>query len=773
MKRFATVFVAFTILVGLFSIPAGRAYAQEAGSGSVDVIIQTDGSTGALVDYIQSVGGTVKIQYRNIPAVAASLPAASLGEVAQLAGVTRVQKDKLMYLADSGGPKGDTEPTSFTVQDTRGIKVRAVEPSALRPKVEMKGYASFVYTGAEQIWEETDFGEGSVVAVVDTGTAPNVCLAHAVIGAPGYPDGYNATGDGIPATDPSNYWHGTHVGGVIASACALDFSGAEDDPLWQAIHAYLPWPIDFVPIFGQAPMAQIYPVKVFQQDGSPTPNSVVLDGLDHVLSLKRDGLLDIDVVNLSLGGPTMKDEGDAYDAMLKEFYKSQIFVVSAAGNEGPIPNSVGSPASTKVSLSVGALDYAPSSRVLYEYLGLINGLPAGQGLVMRPTDEVRVTNFSSRGPLSTGHTGVDLAAPGLWNVQFGPLNDLRWPGGTSFSAATVSGVAALLNAYKEGRAGRDVGVYNLRAALLLGADAEVVGEPWRDTNVQGFGAVNAVSALQHLADGDLAMQYPVWTGNLQPNILGPAVQGQTESFASDEITLNPSETFEAVFRINAWTSKVTIEIFDIVAPDNSAYAFWPNALEVHVQDARRTAVKHPVATYWYPYIDGDSFTIEIEDGPWTLDGSPWTYAPMQPGLMKISLAGDYTNESPFSFKMRVVRENYKPAPTGLIAQGDILMGDEFLIPVEIPAGVSKATFDLLFRQNWAKFPTSDIDMLVFDPEFKLVGVDGDTYNAPERSIISDPMAGTWYVYVYAYELYKPDYYKLFMNLDLGEPYPVP
>jgi hypothetical protein len=107
-------------------------------------------------------------------------------------------------------------------------------------------------------------------------------------------------------------------------------------------------------------------------------------------------------------------------------------------------------------------------------------------MVMRPTDEVRVANFSSRGPLRTGHLGLDIVALGLWNFQEGPDGQFYWTGGTSFSAPTVSGATALLNAWKEARTGRDTGVYNLRAALLLGANPDVVGESWQAPVDQGL-----------------------------------------------------------------------------------------------------------------------------------------------------------------------------------------------------------------------------------------------------------------------------------------------
>jgi len=71
------------------------------------------------------------------------------------------------------------------------------------------------------------------------------------------------------------------------------------------------------------------------------------------------------------------------------------------------------------------------------------------------------------------------------------------------------------------------------------------------------------------------------------------------------------------------------------------------------------------------------------------------------------------------------------------------LGDIFNLPVEIPQDVSKATFDLVWNRDWGKFPTSDIDMLVYDPEDNLVSLDGATGNTPERAVILDPSPGIW------------------------------
>jgi hypothetical protein len=587
-----------------------------------------------------------------------------------------------------------------------------------------------------------------------------------VIGAPGFPDGYNATGDGVPANSTLNHWHGTIVGGVVASACALDLSANPSDPLYQAISAYLPWPADSVPLLGQAPLAQVYPVKVFDVTGGGSATSIILDGLDHLLTLKRDGLLDVDVVNMSLSGGSLYDGRDIFDTFMNEFRKEQILVVTSASNDGPIPNSVGSPATSFKTIGVGALDYAPSSRVLYEYLGLISGLGAGQGMVMRPTDEVRVANFSSRGPLSDGRMGPDISALGMWNFHADPVNNLFWVTGTSFSSPTVAGGAALINAFYEAKHGTDTPIHRWYKSLLKSADPSVVGGSWQEANHMGFGALDVVAALNTFRNPPVLLDYPVFTGRLAANILGEPVKHQTDVYESSTITLGPSETHDAVFSIARFTSKVTIEFFDIVAPDNSAYAYWPNALEVHVQSAKRTGVEHPVGIYWYPFAFGDSFSIEIEDGPWTVAGTEEAYQPMEPGLMKVSLAGDFSNESPVSFKMRVTRENDGiDRGTLLVGLSPIEMGDAVVVPVEIPSGLNSVTFDTVFTRNWTKFPTSDIDMLVFDPNFNLVSFEGATFNAPERAIIANPVAGTWYVYIEGFEMYRPDKFSLWMKTE--------
>jgi subtilisin family serine protease len=785
MNRIVSFVILCVLLLGLFSAP-GRFEAvhakSESGGSIVDVIIQTNGETAQIAKRIKNMGGEIIYTYKNAPVLAASIPLTGIQEVNNHPDVVSVAKDRLVFLSDGEDGNVGSRPLHILANNVSAEPVNSAAPIVELSTESTQGYGTSLYSQADQIWQETSLGNGSVVAVVDTGTVPNACLAHSVVGAPGYPNGYNATGDGIPATDPRNDWHGTHVGGVIASACRLNFKGNLSDPLYQAITKYLPGTDDYIPVYGQAPGAQIYPVKVFTTNGGGSPISVILDGLDHLLTLKSENLLDIDIVNLSFGGPTWYDGRDVLDTFLAQFRERNIMVVTAAGNGGPLPNSLASPGTSFDSITVGALDYAASSRAVYEYLGLISDLGTGQGLVMRPADEIRVANLSSRGPMSDGRPGPDLTAPGMWSFQFGPNDEPRWASGTSFSAAAVSGVAALLNAYYENQTqdgtprridnslwlgdDKDTLWIDLRNSLLLGADRDIVGPSWQDINTIGFGAVNAEAAFDIFTSGATKLNFPIKTENLKANILGNPKTGDREEFISPTISLNPGESYDLVIDIAPETSNVTIQAYEISAPDNAAHAFWPNSLKIKVQSAKRSEFLLPIDEYWDPNLSGDYFTVEIEDGAWKLAGNPKAHQPMEPGLMKVSLVGDFANESPITFKLRVIREQDPPLkPQKPIAHSVLKTGNSYHVPVEITEGLSRVTFDLVWHRDWRKFPTSDIDMLVYDPAGDLVSTQGATGNTPERAEISDPAPGTWTISIEAIELHKPDQFQLSMDME--------
>ena len=310
-----------------------------------------------------------------------------------------------------------------------------------------------------------------------------------------------------------------------------------------------------------------------------------------------------------------------------------------------------------------------------------------------------------------------------------------------------------------------------------GADNNKVGSAWRDINDQGQGALDVSTSLNLLKHGKWYFPDIKYTGPLRPNILPWPHRNRVDTFESDTITLGASETADFILPINHYTSRVTVDIFDIEAPNNSAYAFAPNRLEINVQSAKRTAAPRPLQEFWwypwdpgFPAFFGDSLTISIEDGPWTLTNSahvtlPLVDQPMEPGLMKVSLAGDISNESPVSFKIRITRAGFRKPLKRPIATKAIHMDDIFWIPVYIPEGVTTATFDLYWSKDWSQFPTSDIDMVILGPDYNPVSLHGATLNAPERAVINSPVSGTWFVLVHGFELYRPDIFELYLTTE--------
>ena len=87
----------------------------------------------------------------------------------------------------------------------------------------------------------------------------------------------------------------------------------------------------------------------------------------------------------------------------------------------------------------------------------------------------------------------------------------------------------------------------------------------------------------------------------------------------------------------------------------------------------------------------------------------------------------------------------------------------YIVLINIPPGQSKATFDLTWRRDWSRFPTSDIDMIVLSPSS--IFFDGATLNAPERLVVENPEDGLWVAFVESYEVYKKDKAKLYVTLE--------
>tara|TARA_B100000949_G_C13916044_1_gene298855 strand:- start:3 stop:545 length:543 start_codon:yes stop_codon:yes gene_type:complete len=143
---------------------------------------------------------------------------------------------------------------------------------------------------------------------------------------------------------------------------------------------------------------------------------------------------------------------------------------------------------------------------------------------------------------------------------------------------------------------------------------------------------------------------------------------------------------------------------------------------------------------------------------------------MEPGLMKVTVQGDWTNNGNVGAKVTIRRNGGKST---LEPNDQIQPGDTILIPVDIPSGTSRTSFELGWRQNWARFPTNDLDMFLCAPGFVLhPDFSGSTLNSPEHLTVFDPAAGTWYVMVMGFGVFTPqDAY--YLDVDVAAPADTP
>jgi len=181
-----------------------------------------------------------------------------------------------------------------TVQAVKG------KPPWAGPKKEAPATAwGIERIGADLVWNTTNTGVGSKVAVLDTG----IDVDHPDLNVAG---GYNVITNTTGAADDDN-GHGTHVAGIIA---ALKDTGEDTGA-----------------VTGVAHNASLYAVKVLNAAGSGYVSDVV-EGIYWAINNTMD------VINLSLGTST---DSLALRTAVEDADDAGIVVVAAAGNEGNPP----------------------------------------------------------------------------------------------------------------------------------------------------------------------------------------------------------------------------------------------------------------------------------------------------------------------------------------------------------------------------------------------------------------------------------------------------
>ncbi len=272
---------------------------------------------------------------------------------------------------------------------------------------------------APKVWNEGYTGKGVGVAVIDTGIAGDMPDFRVSQSDP--TSRVIATAVSNPAAQSSGdgFGHGTHIAGLIAgNGTYRDAS----DPLYGKYA-------------GVAPDANLIDVKAGDEDGYATVADVI-DGLQFVVDYKDD--YNIRVANLSLRSTVAESyKTDPLDAAVEQAWSSGIVVVAAAGNEGAASDAV---------------SYAPGNDPHVITVGSVDDMGT------KDINDDKLTSWSSRGKTQDDVVKPEVVAPGARLVStMAPGADYRElcptcvvdgdyfrVGGTSMSAALVSGAAATL-----------------------------------------------------------------------------------------------------------------------------------------------------------------------------------------------------------------------------------------------------------------------------------------------------------------------------------------
>lgn len=740
--------------------PTAAALVPATPDGQLPLIIETP-QPAALAARVLALGGRVQYEYENLDALAVTLPAEKIESLLEDANVGTVHRQRLVRRAVVPPRLPALPGGRYVTRHTEGREIVPLPAGTSERRVESvpvselaredglreSGVSSFlgydILTGAADAWEAAGYGEGVIVAIIDTGIFPahplypgNVLGGENLVPVAeeqaidydhdGVPDGLAFDWDAIE-NDP----HGTFVAGLVAGHADLVLP--EDDPFVQSVAWHSPESVTFdgaglaaIHLMGAAPAAALYGVKVFPYDGGSAPDARVAEAIDRLIAMKVGGILDVDVINMSLSGPVLYDGWNPLDVIVNVATAAGITVVSAAANDGPALTTVGSPGSALTGLTAGGAVDPIHFRVAVEMLA---GVEPGTGNLVYPYDEIQVVDFSARGLTGDGRVKPDLIATGLLvfsstciDASGDGLPDLPsfgFSAGTSFSTPTIAGAAALVHAYGE-RLGSYARAPFVANALRKGATPIAAFDDYSQRE-QGRGFVNVPAALAVLESGRVGRPGP-WN-RAHRNLRKLSLGGGSAWGESPEI--RPGRTYSFVMDVKPGTSKLIFE-FSEVTTSGTQNPFLGDGLTVAVHSAKRGG-----AGDYYLYEDA------------VVPGTICEVMMPEPGTVRVTMGGLLTNWGPVSGSFSVLAAQ-EPIWPDQEFHGRIDRDGVIVHHFEVPAGLAALGVGLYWRHDWTRWPTYDLDLLLDSGEDLLTVA---SINSPEIALIPDPPAGTWTAHI--------------------------
>lgn len=734
------------------------------------VIAVKKGDYQKVEDAVRKMNGEVRFRYKNLDGLAVSIPAAKLTDLLSSPAILRVAKDELVTLPS---PKrreipgyGVVAPV-YEVQPSNGQALTIGELQGLSGPAPANYYPfDNLLTHAFEFSNLTGhFGENVIVGIIDAGVSTD---AFAVAGPGGsrIVGAENFTNDGIPGDSPLNGFHGTAVACCVGANAVFGF----DNPAIQnAVKRYAPDAVipnffgpgvDGIPMVGQAPAVSFYSLKVFPFNSNSTSNSIVLAALDRAIELKDmynhgTGGVNLRVVNLSLGGATLFAGNDPMTVpLVKRANEVGIVLTMSSGNDGPAGMTIGNPGDSKNILTVGASNDATHERIV----GDIFFLGPGGGSLLRPVNNNIVADFSSRGPTADGRGDPEIVAPGVWRYAQGATGGIVWASGTSFSAPTVAGAAALLiSAHPQATPNQ------IRAALIAGANPHVLdGDP--EKLDQGAGMLDVLKAHQRFGSfnpADRGFETPFVRLNIFPFRLKIV---DDNSFSGSTGWLNPGERREyyvATTDRPLGSLTVNVNVTAELPPAEQNPVFGDDAL-VTVASAKTSTGDYRAGAF----VPGSAtFTLGEQD--------------LELGFTRVTVTGDNTNAGRVKASLSISNDR-SVNQLRLFALGKLGQGENRVHTLAVAAGTPSLKLVLVWDQGWEMWPTNDLDLLVLDPNGNPVLLDNDgdddldglSLDVPERLTVTAPAAGTWSFIVIGSTVWKgKEGYALFKEQGLPSSMP--
>jgi len=729
---------------------------QSAQAEDANFIVNCKSDCSALISKVTSLGGTVTNKYQNVNAISITMDSDNKAELMLVQPNAIVTKDKLFNIPSPKDTFNLSDSTEFT--ELKGADLANFIESEKPEGFEFNN----ILTGASLMNSAGFTGDGTVVAVIDSGTANNAAvvpsIAGSVIGGENFVPGASEPS----ATSTLNGSHGTWVGSMIAGHSFFFLNSAST--FAQSVNNNMPNSIifDFVPgvsvlpLFGSAPDASLYAMKVFPASGGGAPESRIIAAMDRAITMKMnydDGVpstpvnpgcgaeedpcvydsMNIRVVNMSLGGGTLYAGHDLEDMLTEKMLEAGITLVASAGNEGHAAITGGSPGTGRGSLTVGAASTVGNERVLRD---LQFGL--GIGSLYRPANHHQMATFSSRGPSADGRISTDVVANGYACLVQGANGALNLVNGTSFSSPMVAGAAAsLVQAFPSSNG------IEIRNALAQSANPSVLGDDSAPID-QGNGFIDVPAAYNLLATDSVEQHLPqskdskYLAKNIQKaghSVIKLGHHGQPKTKHASH--LKPGQVKHFFIETDKETDQLTIDLNSFVAdlPAAEQNLFFGDDVYYILQDA----ITHSQAVIASGFVTGDQ-TITV-DNP-------------QTGVLRLAVMGDWTNAGNVSIDVSFSSATSEPSKKS--AHGKVAQNEQLVDGLYIPDGTTQVVFELSWKNNWGAFPTDDIDLILLDPNFA-VNFGGATFSSPERVVIDNPTAGVWTSIIQGYTVHGVNY----------------